>query len=268
MTIDAEAERQRLIQANIIHDFDATLSARNLRGSYGAVQRRRYRDLLRLVDGRRLLDAGCGLGLLTKVCLDAGYDVTAIDLDDRSLELAARLHSVQASRTSVYATGLAANSIDTALLFDVIEHLDFAPLLAELTRLGCRRVLVFDSNLRNPALRAYRRRAGHEEHQEYRPEDVIAGFGAGGFTLSSASYHDTLALALTGGLQREALPLLGRFPDFVYQCDRMVTWAARLMRIAPLTAFRYLLVFDRPATSRATGEPTADRDIAPSRSAR
>jgi SAM-dependent methyltransferase len=268
MTTDADAERQRLLQANIIHDFDATLAARNLRGAYGAVQRRRYQDLLRFVEGRRLLDAGCGLGLLAKVCLDAGYVVTAIDLDDRSLELAARLHSVRASRTSVYATGLPAGSIDTALLFDVIEHLDFPPLLAELTRLGCRRVLVFDSNLRNPALRAYRHRAGHEEHQEYRPEDVIAGFAGGGFTVSSFSYQDTIALPLTGGLQRKALPVLGRFPELVYHADRAVTWAARLARLAHLTAFRYLLVFDGPATSTATGGPTADRDTAPSRSAR
>jgi SAM-dependent methyltransferase len=241
----AEEDRRRLIEQNIIHEFDEATATSNLLGCYGAIQRRRYSSLLDLIVGQRVLDGGCGLGLLSKICLDAGYRVVSIDVDERSIQLAQRLYSIHCRRASVYRTTLQDGAIDTALLFDVIEHLDLAPLAVELTRLGTRRLIVYDSNTSNPLLRWYRRRRNHVEHAEYAPTDIVAGFLAAGFRLTEQRYLDTLALPISGGLQYPPLPVLSHFPDVVLAVDRLVTGALRLMRLDRWLTFRYLLVFDR-----------------------
>lgn len=241
----ADDDRRRLLEQHIIHEFDEATAISNLFGCYGAIQRRRYSSFLRLIVGKRVLDAGCGLGLLSKVCLDAGYSVVSIDIDEKSLQLAQRLYSIPCQRGNVYHTHLQTGAIDTTLLFDVIEHLDLVPLAHELKRLGTRRVIVYDSNTSNPLLRWYRRRRNHLEHAEHSPTDVVAAFMAAGFRLREQRYLDTIALPVSGGLQYRAVPVLGHFPNVLLAVDRVLSSALGLIRLDRTLTFRYLLVLDR-----------------------
>ena len=241
----ATRDRASLIEANIIHAFEVDTTRRNLRGSYGVLMRRRYERMLPLLSGRRVLDAGCGIGLFSSVCRGAGIEVTSIDLDTESLRLAWEFYSVEAQSASVYDTQLPDGSIEAVALFDVVEHLDLKPLFRELKRLGVGRALVYDSNVSNPILRWYRRRSGHEEHREYKMKEVVSAFSDEGYELADLNCENSLMLPLTGGLQRNPLPLIGGRPSLVDALDAITTAALRLLHLEQLLCFRYFAVFDR-----------------------
>ena len=80
--------RESLLESHIIHDFKLERVRANLAGCYGAIMGRVYRRILRLVRGGRIIDCGCGFGQFTRVAIDAGFEVHAIDVDNSSLEIA------------------------------------------------------------------------------------------------------------------------------------------------------------------------------------
>ena len=44
--------------------------------------------ILKLVEGKNVLDVGCGSGRLSKTLLDKGFKVVAIDTDSKAVEIA------------------------------------------------------------------------------------------------------------------------------------------------------------------------------------
>ena len=80
------------------------------------------------LNGARVLDVGCGGGILSEALAAAGADVTAIDLAPRVLEVA-RLHLYESGRTVDYrevsAEALAAQmpaSFDAVTCMEMLEH--------------------------------------------------------------------------------------------------------------------------------------------------
>lgn len=90
--------------------------------------------------GRRVLDVGCGGGILAESLAREGAVVTGIDPSERSLS-AARSHAAAAGLTIIYQAGTAedlpAGEFDLVFAVDVLEHVDDL----ERTLAGCARVL-------------------------------------------------------------------------------------------------------------------------------
>lgn len=238
-------DRKQLVDQHIIHEYDDALVRANLAGCYGDVAARFYRRLRQDIVGPRVLDVGCGFGLFTRVMRDAGLTVHAIDIDDASLAIARSTYGIECHNESVYQTSLAPGSVSTAVINDAICHLEIPPLFAELRRLGAQRVIVHDSNLDNPLLRAYRHAAGHEEHKDYYPESLAADVRKEGFTLAQLRYENFVCLPASGGLLRAPLPVIGRLPGLLFATDRVLAAALPWVRLARTLAFRYVAIFDR-----------------------
>ena len=80
------------------------------------------------LQGKKVLDIGCGGGILTESMAKAGADVTGIDLAERSLKIA-RLHSlesgVQVQYTLISAEQMAAEQagqFDVVTCMEMLEH--------------------------------------------------------------------------------------------------------------------------------------------------
>lgn len=217
----------------------------NLTGCYGWLIRERYRSMLQWLWGRRIIDCGCGFGLFSRVALDAGYTVTAVDIDDASLEIAGNIAGITCRKESVYATSLPDRSCDTAVCCDSIQHFDLPYFLAELERLGISRVILYDSNIHNPLLKLYRRLTGHEESNDRTPEQLAAQFQAHGFQLTHLQYENVVALPLSGGLQRPPVPGLKNFPRAIERLDEILANVVRRLGISRWLTFRFLLVLSR-----------------------
>jgi SAM-dependent methyltransferase len=78
--------------------------------------------ILNLVEGKKILDIGCGSGLLSKTLQDKNYDVVVIDNDNKAIEIAKKKGI----------TGFVADidgwqtdeKFDCIILGDVLEHID------------------------------------------------------------------------------------------------------------------------------------------------
>lgn len=239
------AGRLELLEQNVIHEFDPVLVRRNLRGCYGKLTKTLYESLMSHIVGRRILDAGCGFGLFSRLCKDRGFQVHAIDIDEESLQVAREEYQLDCRLESVYETSLPKDSIDTAVFNDVICHLEFPRLMQEMTRLGVRRLMVFDSNICNPLLRWYRCRAGHEECHDYTFRETIANVEQYRFRKSRLVFHNYLSLPISGGLQRDPLPGLHYFPGTIGFADRILASVLPWTGLSRFLAFRYLAIFDR-----------------------
>ena len=237
--------RLELLEQNVIHEFDNALVRRNLRGCYGKLAKMFYEGMLDNIAGTRVLDAGCGFGLFSRLCKDRGFRVHAIDIDEHSLQIAREEFKLECRLESVYETSLPADSIDTVVFNDVVCHLEFPALMAEIARLGARRLIVFDSNIWNPLLRFYRYWSGHEEFQDYNLRQTIEHIERYDFKVRRSVFHNYLALPISGGLQRKPIPVLNWFPRVIDLGDRVLGKVLPWTGLSGYLAFRYLAVFDR-----------------------
>jgi SAM-dependent methyltransferase len=92
--------------------------------------------------GGEVVDLGCGFGVYAARLQEAGRKVTGVDLDP-SFVAEARSRGVEAVLADVTATPFADRSFDTALLFEVLEHIPGPErVLREALRIVRRNVLV------------------------------------------------------------------------------------------------------------------------------
>ncbi|MFP4634230.1 MAG: class I SAM-dependent methyltransferase [Nitriliruptoraceae bacterium] len=123
-------------------------------GSYAfAVERDALLDAVGPLDGRDLLDAGCGTGRFTAAFEAAGATVTGVDADPAMLSLARRRTGAQLLHADAGALPLPDDSFDLAVAVTLLEFAERAEQvideLVRVTRPGGR-IVVATLNPRSP----------------------------------------------------------------------------------------------------------------------
>ncbi len=113
-----------------------------------------------LPPGGRVLEIGCGTGLLTEALAERGVSLVAIDVSADLLRRAAvrtaRCGGVGLSVQNAYCAGLRSNAFDAVVGISVLHHLDIAAALAEFRRVlhPGGRLLFSEPNMANPIILA------------------------------------------------------------------------------------------------------------------
>ncbi|MBU1853379.1 MAG: class I SAM-dependent methyltransferase [Candidatus Omnitrophica bacterium] len=77
--------------------------------------------------GERLINFGCGRSIFLKKVVELGYDVTAVDMNQKIVEFTKQklgIEKVFACEISDFIKGYNGDKFDVALFFEVIEHLE------------------------------------------------------------------------------------------------------------------------------------------------
>lgn len=238
------ASRQELVDAHIIHEFDSSLVKKNHESCYGTLIAQRYRELLPLLKGKKVIDCGCGFGTFTKIARQAGFTVHPVDIDEVSIELAREINQIEVHNESIYQTSLENNSTDVAVCFDSIQHFNIPDLISEFKRIGIQQVLIYDSNIHNPLLKLYRRIKHHEESHELNPNEIISIFQSNGFRVISKKYENIIALPASGGFQQKAWLAISRYPQFIAKVDNALLKLINFFGMAKWVSFRFLIVLE------------------------
>jgi SAM-dependent methyltransferase len=94
---------------------------------YGPCSRIEFLELLALIrqrvalKGKRLLDVGCGTGMFAAMAMEAGADVTGVEISEYAAEEARRRHGVTVRVGRIEKLRLERESFDVATLLETLE---------------------------------------------------------------------------------------------------------------------------------------------------
>lgn len=236
---------EELYRLNIFHTTDEKYDRKQLNSLYGLVNEDQDRLIINSVYGKRVLDVGAGYGTLSRRLKEAGLEVTAIEPNPHTRELAKKWNDVDELSYGIYELPFEDNYFDTVILRECVEHLDIPAAMNEIRRICNRRVLIFQTNL-NPLITLARKRIGHEEFNPQNLAYYRKQLEDAGFKKQVISFRDPLAFPLSGGYHaRQLVPRNPSVEHVVLAVDKSVTRLFRITRMDSLFCWRYLLISDK-----------------------
>ena len=236
---------EELYRLNIYHAADDGHSEKQLHSLYGLVNEDQDREIISAIHGKKVLDVGAGYGTLSRRLKDAGFEVTAIEPNPHTRELAKKWNDVDELPHGIYQTPFEDNYFDTVILRECVEHLDFPQATQEIHRICNTRVLVFQTNL-NPLITLARKRIGHEEFNPQKLTYYQINLEKAGFSKQKVEFRDPLAFPLSGGYHTSQLvPHTQAIERFFLSFDKTLTGVLRFTHLSSLICWRYLLVADK-----------------------
>ena len=84
-----------------------------------------------IIDGRNLLDIGCGMGFLMKICRDNGWEVFGVDLSLTAIKYAKENLGLNTELGRIEDIDFKSRKFNLILALDLLEHLDDPPKFIE-----------------------------------------------------------------------------------------------------------------------------------------
>lgn len=79
-------------------------------------------ELEKAVEGRRVLDVGCSIGLFNKIARDRGWDPVGLELNKKAVDYAVNTLGLDVRPQLLHEADLEKESFDVLTLWEVIEH--------------------------------------------------------------------------------------------------------------------------------------------------
>jgi SAM-dependent methyltransferase len=183
---------------NIYHIYNHTRNFNRINGFFGKIMSDQNKDIIDLIEGKKILDVGAGYGILTKTLQGLGYEAIGIEPNPEMVEYAKKRFSVELLRQSIYKTDFPNASFDTIILREVIAHLEFDRALIEINRIGKGLIIIFDT-LPTIIVKCGRAIIGHREYNQKSLNYYIGLLRDKGYNICSMVFRDIIAFPLSGG---------------------------------------------------------------------
>jgi len=155
--------------------------------------------ILRLVEGKHVFDVGCGSGRLSKMLLDQGFTVVAIDTDPKAVEIAKK------KGITAYVSDIndwsGEEKFDCIILGDVLEHIqdDKAALRKIHSMLMPNGCIVVNVPAYQALFSKHDFALGHK--RRYSNKDLKGKLGDSGFKIEYFRHWNLLALPIAVGIK-------------------------------------------------------------------
>lgn len=242
MKIDVtKLTEEQKYELEIYHKTDSNFDHLKLQSFYGRVAREQNLYIAGKVTGKKVLDAGAGYGFLTRILLDAGFEVVAIDPNEECCQLAKQWYDVDVLREEIYNVKFPDQYFDTVILREVVEHLDFERALEEINRITARELIIFQSNL-NLILQVSRFITRHKEFNERNMDYYVYMLENAGYTVDKVSYRDTIGFPLSGGfVTRQWFPENRLLQNWLMKADDLLNRFLKITRLQRFFCWRFMI---------------------------
>ena len=246
MTIDVtKLTEEEKYSLDIYHKTDPAYDRGKLERFYGRIARDQNLLIAKSIKGKKVLDVGAGYGLLSRMLLDHGFDVVAIDPNEECSRLAKEWYDVDVLRQEIYEVEFPDGYFDTVILREVVEHLDVERALEEIKRVAGSELIVFQSNLHLP-LRLIRWLKRHREFNEKPLEYYVQVVQAAGYKVEEVSFRDVVAFPLSGGfVTRQWFPENVRLQNGLMKLDDLLNHLLKLTGLQRFFCWRFMLYATR-----------------------
>ncbi len=207
----------------------------------GKIHHKWAEGIIRLIEGKKILELGCGYGFLTEILKNQGFDSCGIDIDKESIDVGHGLYPQADLRVAdAYNLPFEDNSFDTVIFHEVIHHLEFDRALKEAHRLAKEAVIIFDPNP-NFIVKLCRKLIRHED-PEAPFNKIIAALKGQGFAIAHAQFSSLFAMPLSGGFVGPKLcPDVPKLHDFLIRADEAMCGFLKAISCDKFFCWRYLI---------------------------
>lgn len=227
-------------------------SYKRLDSLWGIIDEQHNNQITSIINGKKILDIGCGYGSLTNYLIKNNYDAEGIDYNTNSLIVAKKIFpdiKVRNIKAEILDEHYNENSFDTIILKDCFHHLvdesdikrTFHSFRKILRNNG--RIIILDPN---PIwiLRIARKLISHND-PSITPEDSIQLLCNEGFVIKGVKYYEILGLPLSGGYVGFRLaPNLKPLNTLIAHLNRISSVYINKIKLGKFLCWRYLIHAD------------------------
>jgi len=238
---EKEASVPKVHEEEIFPLWHHARNIERIKGLYGMVVDDQDKDIISLIDGKRILDVGAGYGLLVKKLRGLGYDPTGIEPDEGLIYYAKKYFSTELLNRSIYKTDFPEGYFDTVIIRETLPHLDFDKALSEIGRICGKTVVIFDSAVQ-PLLKLARSIMGHHEYNQKELNDYMGILKNNGYEIIDIRFRDIFVFPLSGGyISPFALPASGWFGKVMITADGITNFIINRIGLQKILCWRYLI---------------------------
>ncbi|MBE7433588.1 MAG: class I SAM-dependent methyltransferase [Anaerolineales bacterium] len=235
-------------ELDIYHKTDSNFDRLKLETFYGCIAWEQNEFIMRKLTGKKVLDAGAGYGLLTRMLLDASFEVIAIDPNDECGQLAKKWFDVDVLRQEIYKLEFPDRYFDTVILREVVEHLDFERALKEIVRINASELIIFQSNM-NFILHVSRFITRHKEFNERSMDYYVHALQNAGYAVDKVIYRDVIAFPLSGGfVTRQWCPENRLLQYWLIKVDDLLNRFLEMISLQRFFCWRFLIRASKEGT--------------------
>ncbi len=222
---------------------------KRLDGFYGLIERTLHQELVPHMDGKTILDIGCGFGSLCDFFNQLGFDATGIEQHQVSLDAAREKfpHINFIFDNGNILDTISDNSFDIVIMKDVIHHVvaeaDSQAFMRNVNRICKNQVIIIDPNP-TLILKLARKIIKHID-PECSPKQAIDLLSNNKFKLKRMFFSEVFAFPLSGGYVGPELiksPFLMRL---ILKIDRFFLKALNFMKFSRFVCWRYVIVAEK-----------------------
>lgn len=233
--------RDEKFELGIYHDYNDVANEIKLKHLYGKLAMLQDALIIKNITGCTVLDVGAGYGFLAKRLKETGFTVVTIDPNPRARKIAKKWYNIDIIPAEIHSAPFKDGSFDTAVLREVVEHINFDKTVVELHRIVRKEIVIFQTNL-TLFVQIVRWLIRHKEFKPGLLTYYINTLEKFGFRVQSIKFCDILALPLSGGLlTRQWCPTSNWIENIVIDVDNILCKFFKILGLSRYVCWRFCL---------------------------